>query len=523
MLAYGRAWLTCPTFLRGRAPPCGAPGAPDVARAVAAPAGTPRHVRGARLSTQALSETEGEEEQGGLERPPGAATNKEASGSRDVISTTPTPRALPVLTSRTKRPSGRSLSRLSARRGIRLVPWPRRDLWDSGPLRPSPSAAAAPPDPPGPRELAVAGPAERRARSGLHPDTALSPPTGGDIRFFFSPFEPDLLLAAALVPLSALAPLSRASFSRARVPFSARPASVRVAMPLRTQGTIAVVVSSALALVAFVAIATRMYIKLSITKNFGWNDVGMFTALAAYMALLALLIDGCINGIGGHTALATIPGITSVLKASIAITMMRWTSSRVLKLLFWGSIGMDVLISSIFTFYVIFQCTPISYAWEMLNPKIKGKCLPFTGQLYMGLALCFVTFALDVLLMTSPFIMMKGRGLNKILKRYIYGIFSLGIAATIANIIRLFAIFKLQNSKDQLYDAAPVFTWSAVEVSIGIIIAGLIEMGPLMAKWGFPGFDSYNRFASLGDEDTVKLQRMQSMDKTSIVISNPAR
>ncbi|CAL3972264.1 hypothetical protein PZA11_004573 [Diplocarpon coronariae] len=311
-------------------------------------------------------------------------------------------------------------------------------------------------------------------------------------------------------------------------------------MPLRTQGTIAVVVSSALALVAFVAIATRMYIKLSITKNFGWNDVGMFTALAAYMALLALLIDGCINGIGGHTALATIPGITSVLKAiwfleivyviltsvmkaSIAITMMRWTSSRVLKLLFWGSIGMDVLISSIFTFYVIFQCTPISYAWEMLNPKIKGKCLPFTGQLYMGLALCFVTFALDVLLMTSPFIMMKGRGLNKILKRYIYGIFSLGIAATIANIIRLFAIFKLQNSKDQLYDAAPVFTWSAVEVSIGIIIAGLIEMGPLMAKWGFPGFDSYNRFASLGDEDTVKLQRMQSMDKTSIVISNPAR
>ncbi|PBP16486.1 P-type ATPase [Diplocarpon rosae] len=341
-------------------------------------------------------------------------------------------------------------------------------------------------------------------------------------------------------------------------------------MPLHTQGTIAVAVSAAFALFAFLAIATRMYVKLSITKNFGWNDVGMSTALAVYMALLALLIDGCINGIGGHTALATIPGITSVLKAiwfleiiyviltsvmkaSIAITMMRWTSSRVLKLFFWGSIGMDVLISSIFTFYVIFQCTPISYAWEMLNPKIKGKCLPFTGQLFMGLALCFVTFALDVLLMTSPFIMMKGRGLNKILKRYIYGIFSLGIAATIANIIRLFAIFKLQKSKDQLCkpipipstfpfggrkkeesekepisnnrsdDAAPVFTWSAVEVSIGIIIAGLIEMGPLMAKWGFPGFESYNRFASLGDEDTVKLQRMQSMDKTSIVISDSMR
>lgn len=45
----------------------------------------------------------------------------------------------------------------------------------------------------------------------------------------------------------------------------------------------------------------------------------------------------------------------------------------------------------------------------------------------MGLALCFVTFTLDILLMGSPFYMLKGRGVNKTLKKYIYGIFSLGI------------------------------------------------------------------------------------------------
>ncbi len=107
--------------------------------------------------------------------------------------------------------------------------------------------------------------------------------------------------------------------------------------------------------------------------------------------------------------------------------MMRWTSNRTLIWMFWGSIAMDVLISSVFTFYVIFQCHPISYAWEMLNPAKKGKCLPFTGQLYMGLALCFVTLTLDILLMVSPFVMMKGKGINKTLKKYIYGIVSLGI------------------------------------------------------------------------------------------------
>ncbi|KAJ5037548.1 uncharacterized protein L3040_007720 [Drepanopeziza brunnea f. sp. 'multigermtubi'] len=310
-------------------------------------------------------------------------------------------------------------------------------------------------------------------------------------------------------------------------------------MAIHTQGTIALVVTGVFAVLAFIALGLRVYVKLAITRVFGWNDVGMGVAWVAYMVLGGLLLMGVTGGIGGHTSQSNVEGITqvlkaiwfleivyviltSVMKASIAVTMMRWTSSRVLRLLFWGSIAMDFTISAVFALYVVFQCQPISYAWNMLNPKMKGKCLPFQGQLYMGLALCAVTFTLDILLMSSPWVMMKGKGLNKILKRYIYGIFSLGIAATIANIIRLFALLKLQKSTDQLYDAAPVFSWSAVEVSIGLIIAGLIELGPLMARLGFPGFDMYSRFATLGDEDTLKLQQMPSMDKGSITVTGPA-
>ncbi|KAL2075933.1 hypothetical protein VTL71DRAFT_876 [Oculimacula yallundae] len=311
-------------------------------------------------------------------------------------------------------------------------------------------------------------------------------------------------------------------------------------MAIHEQGTIAMTTAAGFALLCFIAIGARMYTQLFVTRKFNLNDVGILVALAAYLSLLGLLTNGVVNGIGGHTFKAKLPEIaevlkmiwfleiiyvilTSVMKASIAVTLMQWTKSRVLIWMFWGSIAMDVLISSIFTFYVIFQCTPISYAWRMLDPTVKGKCLPFTGQLYMGLALCFVTFTLDILLMVSPWVMMKGANLNKTLKKYIYGIFSLGIFATIANLIRLFAIFKLQKSKDQLFDAAPVFTWSAVEVSIGLIVAGLLELGPLMAKYGAKGFDSYSRFGTLGDDDTVKLQTIQSMDKSSVVISGPMR
>ena len=120
-----------------------------------------------------------------------------------------------------------------------------------------------------------------------------------------------------------------------------------------------------------------------------------------------------------------------------------------------------------------------------------------------------------------------------------------GSRASIANIIRLFAIFKLQRSKDALctlkshglhflflplmnltVDAAPVFTWSTVEVSIGLVVAGVIELGPLMAKLGFQGFDYCSTFVRTGDDDTVQLNKILSMDKSTqyvYKISGPLR
>jgi hypothetical protein len=61
-------------------------------------------------------------------------------------------------------------------------------------------------------------------------------------------------------------------------------------------------------------------------------------------------------------------------------------------------------------------------------------------------------------------------------------------------------------------DAAPVFLWSAVEVSIGISVAGIIELRPLMRKYNVKGFeDSFDQL----EEDRRPI-RLQSMDKSSI-------
>lgn len=62
-------------------------------------------------------------------------------------------------------------------------------------------------------------------------------------------------------------------------------------------------------------------------------------------------------------------------------------------------------------------------------------------------------------------------------------------------------------------DAVPVFTWSVVEVSIGIIVAGILELGPLMRKYNVKGFESYAVHERLDDDtEPLKLQNIVTKD-----------
>jgi hypothetical protein len=52
-----------------------------------------------------------------------------------------------------------------------------------------------------------------------------------------------------------------------------------------------------------------------------------------------------------------------------------------------------------------------------------------------------------------------------------------------------------------------VFLWSTVEVSIGISVAGIIELGPLMRRFKVKGFDK-----PVEDRNPI---RLQDMDKST--------
>lgn len=138
------------------------------------------------------------------------------------------------------------------------------------------------------------------------------------------------------------------------------------------------------------------------------------------------------------------------MKASLALTLLQWARKKVHIFLLYTAIAIDVVICLVVVFYFLLQCQPISYAWEFINPTKKGHCLPTSGQILVGFALSGTTVSLDMLFLFVPFFMLAGRGVNKRLKMYIFGVFGLGVAASFANFVRLATLVKLKNSTDPL-------------------------------------------------------------------------
>lgn len=79
------------------------------------------------------------------------------------------------------------------------------------------------------------------------------------------------------------------------------------------------------------------------------------------------------------------------------------------------------------------------------------------------------------------------------------------LSASVANFIRIAALGRLGTYKDPLFDAADVFLWSFLEVSLGITVAGILELSPLMQRLGVKGFEDVEGSFSDIDKDTIRL------------------
>lgn len=115
------------------------------------------------------------------------------------------------------------------------------------------------------------------------------------------------------------------------------------------------------------------------------------------------------------------------MKASIAITLQQWVTSKYQRSVLWLAVLLDITIGTITLFFGIFQCSPVDYQWNrVVKPDSTGVCYTDTYT-KVGYALCGTTVAIDLLFLAMPWLMLPGRDITARLRKAIWFLYALAL------------------------------------------------------------------------------------------------
>ncbi|KAK4226867.1 hypothetical protein QBC38DRAFT_214156 [Podospora fimiseda] len=256
-----------------------------------------------------------------------------------------------------------------------------------------------------------------------------------------------------------------------------------------TTGPLITGVCVSLTLLSLITVCLRAYVRIGLLKAFGVDDaiISVTWFCAAGFAVVTIvqtkwglglkniddLPDENIFNFGLVQYMGAPFYITSILGFKLALL---WSYLRFIPKGLYRNVTIGVIISTIlhscaFLIVQVNLCQPISLQWD---PTItEGSCLPGV-PFYTSMASLTIVF--DVIVMGLPFpILLKSRIQNR-KKLVLLGLFGLGLFITVIQIIRIQTVKQLANR----LDSAPLILWSAVENNLGIIVANIPTLAPLV-------------------------------------------
>lgn len=139
-----------------------------------------------------------------------------------------------------------------------------------------------------------------------------------------------------------------------------------------------------------------------------------------------------------------------------------------------------------FSFAVIFQCTPISYAWTRWDNQEHGKCIDMHAGTWTH-AICNIVLDLVVLALPLPQLIKLQLTYTWRDKVQIVIMFGVGLLVTLISGLRLRSLVLFANTVNPTYDDLAVALWSGIEVFTGIICACLptarVFIMRILPKW----------------------------------------
>ncbi|KAK4502133.1 hypothetical protein PRZ48_005556 [Zasmidium cellare] len=156
-----------------------------------------------------------------------------------------------------------------------------------------------------------------------------------------------------------------------------------------------------------------------------------------------------------------------LIKTSLVFLYLR-LSRELRNHLYKGSLALlAVLTLHFITTVIVFsvQCVPMKKYWD---PPTPGHCISITGFFYSTNIFTIIT---DIVMLALPVkTVWKVQG-SLPEKLGVVAAFLSGGLSTLASCIRLYSIKVYTESKEPLRDAAPINTWSFIEIYVGMCCA----------------------------------------------------
>ncbi|KAH6690622.1 fucose permease [Plectosphaerella plurivora] len=269
-------------------------------------------------------------------------------------------------------------------------------------------------------------------------------------------------------------------------------------------------VTLATLVLASVFVFARLFCRYFIVKNLTWDDKIMVLAWLFTFGLCFTICFGTTQGLGmydddiplhNENALRRCEYVFSILynpalmamKTSILVFYLRLSKNtqKVLRYASWVTLVIVNLSGAVLTLINIFQCRPVSAAWQPL--EANGSCVPLLIEFICTAPINIIT---NLVIVALPIPVLTGMRLPPRQKYILVFTFSLGIFVTVVDVVRIYYLQQAVSSipsgvqTDAKFGGTPNFAWnsslsfmwSAVEVNVGMICACIPTLKPLIIK-----------------------------------------
>ncbi|KAG9243873.1 hypothetical protein BJ878DRAFT_461411 [Calycina marina] len=250
----------------------------------------------------------------------------------------------------------------------------------------------------------------------------------------------------------------------------------------------------------WVSVSLRFYVRLGLQKFIGREDWLTLAAMILFTLMCSLMLRATNFGLGAHWS--AIPSdmledglkfificellyvaTTAVAKLSIGVYFLRLSNQRYQFRVIYTTLGVVILFSTMYFWFLVFQCTPISFTWAQFYSNASGKCLKRATLAKLTYAHAVISAVTDSAFGILPVFFVWKLKMSLRTKISVVLILSLGFFASTANIVRIVYIYELEHTTDYSWFGINLAKWSIVEPAIRITAAAIATLRPLFANF----------------------------------------